>query len=143
MNNAATKPDPLPCLTPRLLGCAYGLAATATVGGSLAWAVWSYPPPFVSGLLLGWLAAAANAAVALAIVRLGLGGSQTRFLVWALCINFLRAAVLATIIVCAHETEMAMFAPFQMATWTGYFCCLAAEITVLHVGSAGGAVGSS
>lgn len=131
-------PDPLPALTPRLILRAYGAAAAATVLVTLGWAHHAYPPPYLGAVAAGWLVAAGNAAAALGIIRLGVGGSLTRFLTWALCANLLRAAILVAIIVCLHELDMATFRPFQSSLWVGYFSTLAAEVLALHFGSVGG-----
>ncbi len=131
--------DALPRLSARLVLIAYGAALLFTATASLAWASSAaYEPPYIGAVAAGWGLALLNAFAGFFIKGMGFGGDLTRFLIWALCVNMLRAAFLVVIIVCVHRQEMATFAAFHASVWIGYFSCMVAEIAILQVASAGG-----
>jgi hypothetical protein len=63
------------------------------------------------------------------------GGSTTRFFIWALGLNGLRFALMLGVLAWAHGSGMEDFQPFLAAVLFGYFALMAGEVWSLHVRS--------
>lgn len=111
---------------------AYAAALIFTVALSWGWVALAFEPPYMSALLLGWTLAVANASVGLALKWLGAKGDFSWFLFWAVAMSSVRLVILLLIVVAVHRWGVALFLPFSISLFTGFFAFMVCEIGVLH-----------
>lgn len=108
------------------------LALAPSVAGSWLWARGHAAPPFWPALVTGWLVALALGIPTLLVKAGSLGSRSLRFLPWTLGGNALRAFILLVIVVAVLKAGVANSEAFLVAAVSGYLCCLAGEIVMLH-----------
>ena len=115
---------------------AYAAALVFAIGLSWGWVALAFEPPYLEALLLGWILAAANAVVGLAVKWIVTRRDFGWFLLWAVGGSSLRLLILLLIVVAVHQWGVAPFRPFFISLFAGFFACMACEIGILHVSTA-------